>query len=202
MCELVLASKSPRRRELLKLLGHHYKIEVSQVEEDRINGESPADHVTRLSELKAYDVGRQKKNSIVIGADTVVVLDGEIIGKPHSPDEAVSMLMKLQGLTHTVYTGYALYDARSGRNMSDYESTDVTMRRITEECARMYVRTGEPLDKAGSYGIQGYGSALVTSIQGCYFTVMGLPLAKLMESLYSFTHGQFGYFGTGTEKAL
>ena len=202
MCEIVLASKSPRRRELLKLLGHPYKVEVSQIEEDHINGESPADHVTRLSELKAFDVGSRKKSGFIIGSDTVVVLDGEIMGKPHSPDEAVSMLMKLQGRTHTVYTGYALYEAGSGRKMSDHESTDVTMRTLTEECARMYVGTGEPLDKAGSYGIQGYGAALVTSIHGCYFTVMGLPLAKLMESLYSFTQGQFGYFGTGSEKAL
>jgi len=183
----------------MKLLGHPFKSIVSRIEEQSVNGETPAEHVLRLSRLKAQDVGSRLEHGIVIGSDTVVVLDDIIIEKPGSPDEAVAMLMRLQGRTHTVYTGFALYDAENGRTISDYETTDVTMREMSEELARRYVLTGEPLDKAGAYGIQGYGSALVISIKGCYFTVMGLPLAKLMEALNAFTGGRYGYFGTSVE---
>ena len=202
MSELILASKSPRRRELLKLLGHPFTVLVSGIDEELVVGETPAEHVTRLSELKARDVGGRLGDAIVIGADTIVVLDGEILGKPSSPDEAVSMLLKLQGRTHRVYTGFALFDTVSVKLLSDYEATDVTMGSMTKRSAKRYVETGEPLDKAGSYGIQGYGAALVTSIHGCYFTVMGLPLAKLMKALHAFSNGRFGYFGTSSELTL
>ena len=195
MGRLILASQSPRRRELLKLLGHPFDVVVSDVEETYINGETPAQHVVRLSELKACDVGKQFDNGIIIGSDTIVVLGGKILGKPSSPSDAENMLMSLQGHTHKVFTGFALYDAEDGRLISGFETTEVTMRKLTGDLIRQYVRTGEPLDKAGSYGIQGYGSSLVTSIKGCYFTVMGLPLAHLMEALSSFTDGQYGYFG-------
>lgn len=199
MCELILASKSPRRRELLKLLGHPFKVLVSGIEENLLNGETPSGHVLRLSELKAKDVGSRLEKGFVIGADTIVVLDDEILGKPESPGEAVAMLMRLQGRTHKVYTGFALYNVKNELMMSDFEATYVKMREISESRAKSYVDTGEPLDKAGSYGIQGYGAALVSSVQGCYFTVMGLPLAKLMEALYTFSDGRFGYFGTASE---
>jgi len=202
VCELILASQSPRRRELLQLLGHPFKVLVSGVEEELVDGETPADHVTRLAELKARDVGSRMEHGIVIGADTIVVLDNEILGKPSSPEEAVVMLMKLQGRTHIVYTGFALFDTSTGNMRSDYEATEVTMASMTERCAKRYVETGEPLDKAGSYGIQGYGATLVTSIDGCYFTVMGLPLAKLMKALYTFSDGRFGYFGISSEQTL
>jgi len=195
MCQLILASKSPRRQELMKLLGHPFTCIPSDVEEHSINGETPEDHVIRLSELKARHVGETRKNGIIIGSDTIVVLDKKILEKPGSPEEAVEMLMKLKERTHTVYTGFALYDAETRKILSVYETTRVTMRNITRELAERYVDTGEPLDKAGAYGIQGYGAALVTSIEGCYFNVMGLPVARLMESLYTFTAGKIGYFG-------
>jgi septum formation protein len=199
VCDLILASKSPRRQELLKLLGYPFKVIISSIEENVIEGESPAQHVVRLSEFKARDVGSHITSGIVIGSDTIVVLDNEILGKPVSSEEAAEMLMKLQGRTHRVFTGFALFDAESGSMVSDYETTEVTIRPLTMELIIQYIRTGEPLDKAGSYGVQGYGSALVTSIKGCYFTVMGLPLAKLMEALNTFSGGRFGYFGTKTE---
>ena len=103
--------------------------------------------------------------------------------------------MRLQGQTHTVYTGFALYNAATGKLFSSYEKTHVTMRKMTRELAARYVDTGEPLDKAGAYGVQGYGAALITSIEGCFFTVMGLPVTRLMEALYTFSDGEFGYFG-------
>ena len=200
MSELILASKSPRRKQLLKLLGYPFRVMVSGIEENNINGELPSEHVIRLSIMKALDIGRKIDRGIVIGADTIVVLDGDILGKPATPEDAISMLMRLQGRTHKVYTGFSLYNVESEQKISDFESTDVTMHTMSEDCIHRYVQTGEPLDKAGSYGIQGYGSALVTSIHGCYFTVMGLPLAKLMESLHSFTGGRYSYFGTDSEK--
>ena len=195
MYRLILASRSPRRRELLKLLGHPFICITSAVEEDTVTGELPEHHVTRLSELKARDVGAQRKNGIIIGSDTIVVLDSEILEKPASSGEAVDMLMRLQGQTHTVYTGFALYNTETRAIVTDYETTQVTMRSFTRDIAHKYVDTGEPMDKAGAYGIQGYGAVLITSIEGCYFNVMGLPLARLMEALHAFSGGTFRYFG-------
>jgi septum formation protein len=197
--ELILASKSPRRRELIPLLGHPFKCLTSQVEELPLPGETPAEHVVRLSELKVREAGDRVGEGIVIGADTVVVLDGEIIGKPVSAAEAREMLGRLQGRIHTVYTGFALYDVTRGRLRSGFETTDVAMIPMTPDLIRRYVETGEPLDKAGAYGIQGYGAVLISSIRGCYFNVMGLPLSRLMEALNEFTDGAWGYFGRNAE---
>lgn len=195
MKELILASESPRRRDLLGLLGHPFRAVVPRADETAFPGETPAEHVVRLSELKAVEAGKRLGRGIVIGSDTVVVLDGDIIGKPDSPGEARAMLGRLQGRTHTVYTGFALHDAGDGRILSGWEATEVTMRPMDDDLIRRYVETGEPLDKAGAYGIQGFGAALVVSIRGCYFTVMGLPLARIAEALRIFTGGEYGYFG-------
>lgn len=195
MSKLILASKSPRRRELMKLLGHPFISIASTVKENTIKGETPSQHVIRLSELKARDIGNKRDNSIIIGSDTIVVLDDEMLEKPDSSEQAVEMLMKLQDNTHTVFTGFALYDTATENLFSSYETTCVSMRKMTIELARLYVATGEPLDKAGAYGIQGYGAVLITSINGCFFNVMGLPLARLMDALYTFSGGKFRYFG-------
>ena len=192
---MILASKSPRRRELMELIGHPFTCIPSSVKENIVNDETPARHVTILSELKARDVGAHLENRIIIGSDTIVFLNNDIFEKSGSPEEAVEMIMKLQGHTHTVYTGFALYDTASSKIFSSYEKTHVTMRNITRDLAQRYVKTGEPLDKAGAYGIQGYGAALITSINGCFFNVMGLPISRLMEALYAFSEGKFGYFG-------
>ena len=194
--KLILASKSPRRRELIKLLGHPFTCITSSIEENNIPGESPADHVTRLSRLKAVDVGKSVGNCIVIGSDTIVVINDDMLEKPESREAAIEMIMRLQGRTHQVYSGFTLFNPENGEMFSSFEISDVTMRTISREIAGFYIDTKEPFDKAGSYGIQGYGAVLITSIRGCFFNVMGLPLSKLMESLNTFSHGRFGYFGT------
>jgi len=193
--ELILASKSPRRRELMALLGHKFRCEVSGADESIIEGETPEEHVTRLSLLKARHIGETEKNAIIIGSDTIVVLDGRIFGKPSSEDEAVEMLSELRERTHTVYTGFALYDTDTGNSFAGFETTEVKMRNFSDSITREYVATGEPMDKAGAYGIQGYGAVLIEAVNGCYFNVMGFPLARVMEALYNFTDGRLGYFG-------
>ncbi len=199
MCDLILASKSPRRRDLLKLLGHPFTCFTPHVEEDYIDGENTADHVKRLSELKAVKAGENFNRGIIIGSDTVVFLDSKIYWKPSSPDQALEMIMRLQGRTHSVYTGFTLYNAETKKMFSAYETTEVTMREISLDIAKKYVETNEPMDKAGAYGIQGYGAVLITAVKGCYFNVMGLPLSKLMDALYTFSDGRFDYFGTTVE---
>jgi len=183
----------------MKLLGHPYRCVSPHVNETILDGETPAAHVVRLAELKARDTGARIGSGIIIGSDTVVVLDGDILGKPASHEEACAMLGRIQGKTHTVYTGFAVHDPESGAMSSGFETTSVTMRSMDDDLIRRYVDTGEPLDKAGAYGIQGYGAALVTSISGCYFNVMGLPLARLMDTLREFTHDAYGFFGLTTE---
>ena len=200
MTELVLASKSPRRQELMRLLGHPFICITSNIEEDYVEGETPAQHVIRLSELKAVDVGGKNTRGIIIGSDTIVVLDNEIIEKPRSADEAVEMIMRLQGRTHNVFTGFAIYSTENKKIISGYETSEVTMREISLDIAKKYVDTEEPFDKAGAYGIQGYGAVLIKSVKGCFFNVMGLPLSRLMEALYTFSGGRYGYFGTIGEK--
>lgn len=195
MPSLILASQSPRRRELMKLLGHPFESVTSRVEEIGVPGEQPEEHVMRLSLLKARDVGITRDEGIVVGSDTIVVIDHDILEKPVSPGEAVEMLLRLQGRTHTVYTGFALFDASTGASMSGFETTAVTMRPFDRERAVRYVATKEPLDKAGAYGIQGYGAVLIAGVEGCYFNVMGLPLARLMDALHEFSGHAFGYFG-------
>ncbi|MFA6472440.1 MAG: Maf family protein [Candidatus Latescibacterota bacterium] len=195
MTELILASKSPRRRELMKLIGHPFRSMTSDVEEIVIPGEKPSEHVLRLSELKAREVGNRVGAGIVIGSDTVVVIDGDILGKPGSEEEAAEMLSCLQGRTHTVYTGFALFDPERDALSTGFETTEVTMHKMSRDMIEKYIATGEPLDKAGAYGIQGYGAVLIPEIKGCYFNVMGLPLSKLMDALYRFSGGRYGYFG-------
>ena len=200
MRKLVLASQSPRRQELLKLLGHPFSVIPAHVEENYLSGELPSGHVKRLAEAKAGKIAGEVPKSIVIGSDTIVVIDGDILGKPGSRAEAFDMVMRLQGRTHEVYTGFALIDTESGRMISDFEMTEVTMTPLIPSLVDLYLDTGESFDKAGAYGIQGYGSALIVSVKGCYFNVMGLPLAKLMKTLNSFSNGYFGYFGSGGDK--
>jgi septum formation protein len=183
----------------MKLLGHPYKCITSNVEEDYIEGETPSEHVTRLSELKAKDVAADITEGLIIGSDTVVVIDNDILGKPESPAEALEMIMRLQGRSHTVYTGFAVYNSDTGKMHSGHETTSVSMRAISTEMAKKYVETEEPLDKAGSYGIQGFGAVLIDSIEGCYFNVMGLPLSRLMEAIYISSNGTYNYFGTTGE---
>ena len=145
--------------------------------------------VKRLAREKAADVASRARSGIVIGADTIVVLDGHVLGKPRDPREARSMLRRLSGQTHTVYTGVALIDARTGRSTVFHERTRVTFRKISAQEIAEYVRSGSPLDKAGAYGIQDdFGAVFVEKVSGCFYTVVGFPLSRFYVELPRFEH--------------
>ena len=189
MKKIILASASPRRRELLGITGYDFEVIPSGCSEDTSSSE-PEEYVSVLSKRKCLDVaGRVNCDVIVVGADTVVVLDGHIIGKPAGPDDAFSMLRHLSGRTHSVYTGICVFEPSSGRIETSCERTEVRFFELSDEEIRAYIATGEPMDKAGAYGIQYKGSYLVESINGDYFNVVGLPLAKLWRILDSFENG-------------
>jgi len=178
---LILASGSPRRRQLLAMLGIPFEVVTSHVDETIVPGTAPPDAVKQLARRKADAVWarRQTPEEIIIAADTVVVVDGRIVGKPSSEQEALQTLLSLVGKAHDVYTGICV---RSNEHcLVDFAHTTVTLRARDENWIRWYVATGEPLDKAGSYAIQGYGSLLVQAIAGDYYNVVGLPLGLLDE---------------------
>jgi len=179
---LILASASPRRADLLTRLGLTFEISPSRVPEELLEGETPRAHAERLARAKAVEVMGDHLGAMVLAGDTVVVLDGEVLGKPRDPEEALRMLLSLEGRTHTVVSGLALAFP-DGVIRSGTEATEVTFRSFEEGLARRYVETGEPMDKAGAYGIQGQGSALVREIRGDYHTVVGLPLPLFLDLL-------------------
>ena len=176
---IVLASSSPRRQQLLGLLGLTPEIVPSDIDETWRNSEAPAAHAERLAREKAAAAARD--GAVVVGADTIVVIGGEILGKPRDAAEARAMLGRLSGRDHDVYTAVAV--AHAGALASGVGRTLVRFRALDEATIAAYVATGEPLDKAGAYGIQGYGAVLVERIEGDYFTVMGLGLGLLVELL-------------------
>jgi len=180
---LILASGSPRRADLLRQIGLEFEVIPSGVDENEISGSSPQEKALNAALAKALDVARKVGEGIVIGADTIVVLEGRILGKPSGPQEAIRMLTLLSGKTHQVITGIALVDASSMKVESWVESTSVTFRELSPDEIVEYVETGIPLDKAGAYGIQDKAAAFVKRIEGCYFNVVGLPLAALIERL-------------------
>lgn len=186
--DLVLASASPRRRELLLDLGLQFQVVPADVDEGPIAAaiRDPERLVSALAEAKAKSVSSKHPEALVIGADTVVVLDGAILGKPADEIEAKAMLARLSGRTHRVYTGVAVVHGRSRRTKVCAEVTGVTFGTLTAEVIERYVRTGEPLDKAGAYGIQGLGATLVERVDGCYFNVVGLPIYRLARLLEEF----------------
>ncbi len=188
MARLILASQSPRREALLRQVGLKFEIAPSDVEERLPEGLAPAEAAERLALEKARWVADRRSKGLVIGADTVVVVGGQILGKPGGVEEARAMLRLLSGREHQVITGIAVVDAAGGRAISDRVTTFVRFAPLSEETIDRYVATGEPLDKAGAYAIQGYGALLIEGIRGCYYNVVGLPLRRLAELL-----GQFGY---------
>jgi septum formation protein len=177
---IILASSSPRRRYLLGLVGIKHRVVTPCLNEDDHAHEDPTRHVLRLASLKARSVLGQVRRGIVLGADTVVVADGEILGKPKNKADARRMLGRLAGRWHTVYTGIAVVDAASGLEAVGCERSSVRIRAMSGSEIDAYIATGEPMDKAGSYGIQGYGAAIVEQVKGCYFNVVGLPLVRLL----------------------
>lgn len=180
---IVLASGSPRRRELLTDLGLEFTVHPSPVEEPApMQGEAPVDYVKRMAELKTMDVATHFTDQTVLGADTIVVLDDRIMGKPTDKAHALEMLTALSGQTHQVITGFCLV-LPDNKTITKAISTDVDMRTSGKAELTGYIATNEPMDKAGAYAIQGIGTFLVTAIRGSYTNVVGLPLARVLEEL-------------------
>lgn len=178
---LILASQSPRRASLLRMLGLTFDTMPADIDESYRPGEEPGAHAERLAREKAEAIAAREPDGVVIGSDTVVVLDQEVLGKPHDREDAVRMLMQLQGREHEVATGIAVHTDSGLR--SGVERVRVRFRPFDAAAAEAYTDTGEPMDKAGAYGIQGYGATLVERIEGDYFAVMGLPVCRMIELL-------------------
>jgi len=184
---IILASQSPRRAQLFRQIGLTFQVQPSSIPEEIDAAASPESNVMRLAEWKAREVADKRSEGIVVGSDTIVVIDGDVLGKPDDRTHAAAMLGRLSGRTHTVYTGFALVDAASKKSYIDWERTDVTFRRLSEEEIDGYIATGSPMDKAGSYGIQDdFGAVFVERIAGDYYTVVGFPLAKFYVAFTAF----------------
>ena len=180
---LILASRSPRRAALLRQMGFDFSIVWKEVDESLKDRTDPAETVLSLSALKAEAVLPGIAGGLIVGADTVVVLEGDLLGKPESQIEAGRMLRRLSGRTHEVFTGFTLIDAGTNRRVSDVERTAVTFRRLDDWEIDEYVSTGMPMDKAGAYGIQDRSGLFVDRIDGCFYNVVGFPLTKFFEGL-------------------
>lgn len=181
MKKIVLASASPRRRELMQLITDSFEIRVSDAEEKTEDGLSPAETVCTLAQLKAAAVYNKNEDEIIIAADTVVAVDGNILGKPKDRSDAAEMLKELSGRKHSVYTGVCIKTTDTEKVF--YVCSDVYFYQLTEDEINDYILTGEPDDKAGAYGIQGKGSLLVEKIDGDYFNIVGLPVSRLAKEL-------------------
>jgi septum formation protein len=174
--KIILASTSPRRSELLKQIGVEFELASGNVQERPHLGEAPPDYITRIARAKVIAVARQCESGLIIGADTVVVLDGQVLGKPVDEADAERMLKGLSGRWHVVMTGVALYDVATRQEVAEFDKTLVRFARLSDDEIEWYVKTGEPMDKAGAYGIQGLGGLFVDEIAGNYYNVVGLPL--------------------------
>ena len=178
---IVLASASPRRSDVLAMLGLSFGVVPADVEERRGAGEAPGDYVERLSREKALAVSQAHPGALKIAGDTIVVLEGDVLEKPADRAEAAAMLAALSGRTHRVYSGLAL--AWNGKVVSRVASARVRFREVERGFIESYVQTGEPLDKAGAYGIQGCGATMIEAVEGDYYTVVGLSVAAFMDLL-------------------
>jgi septum formation protein len=186
MKRIILASASPRRKALLEQIGLKFTVDARVREDTEFVGQEPHQLAGEISLKKAESVASGYPDAIIIAADTFGVIDGRIIGKPHSESEARAMLAALSGKSHTVITGFTVLDTLTRKAVSRSVETSVHMKPITKSEIKAYVKTGEPLDKAGAYAIQGLGAVLVEKIEGDYFNVMGLPLCALTEVLKEF----------------
>ncbi len=186
MKTIILASASPRRKELLEKIGLKFEVEPSDYAEDMYSELEPHELAQKVSLKKAKVVANKHKNAIVIAADTFIVLEGKIVGKPQTEVEAKKMLRAISGKSHSVITGFTIIDTDKNKSLSRAVETKVYIRRLTMAEIDAYVESKEPLDKAGAYAIQGLGSVIVEKIEGDYFNVMGLPLSALTESLKEF----------------
>ncbi len=181
---IFLASGSPRRKKLLHQLNLKFEVLPVDIDESRKGSETPVKMVKRLAVEKLSRARKQVDTGIIISADTIVVLDAEILGKPRTEAEAKKMLRKLSGKTHIVYTGFAVHNSVNDKTITDYEKTLVTFRKLGEKEIDNYIKTGSPMDKAGAYGIQDdFGAVFVKKINGDYYNVVGLPIAGLYMNL-------------------
>lgn len=180
---IILASASPRRKEILGNTNVKFDIIKSEINEVILEDEAPTQAVMRLAFEKCMDIASKNKNNLVIGADTIVVLDNAILGKPKDRDDAINMIKKLSGKVHQVITGISLINLDADKKIIDYVVSNVKFKDLSHEDIIDYINTNESLDKAGAYGIQGYGSLLVEEIQGDYFNIVGLPISKLSDLL-------------------
>ena len=186
MRKIILASASPRRKELLEKIGLRFEVEPSNCEEDMHSGLEPHELARKISLEKANAVASKHKNALVIAADTFVALGDQILGKPHTKTEARKMLETISGRPHSVITGFSIIDTGRNKTLSKSVETKIYIRKLTPAEIDAYVKSKEPLDKAGAYAIQGLGGAIVERIEGDYFNVMGLPLNALTEALKDF----------------
>ncbi len=174
---VILASASPRRRELLSLVGIEHEVRPANIDESYLDGEAPREHAERLARGKASAI--DESTAVTIGSDTIVVVDGDVLGKPRDRSHAAEMLRRLSGRSHVVMTGVAV--RWRGKLVSGLEEVGVTFRALSDEEIERYIDTGEPMDKAGAYGIQGFGATIVDRVDGDYFAVMGLALNRLVQ---------------------
>jgi septum formation protein len=197
-CRVVLASASPRRRQLLELIGIAHEVRPANIDESMRPRENPRRHAERLAREKASAIAKRDPDLIIIAADTIVVVNRKVLGKPKDADDAARMLAMLSGREHVVTTAVAV--SRGKKLRSAVEEVRVRFRRLRDDEIEAYIATGEPMDKAGAYGIQGYGATIVERIEGDYFAVMGLPIVRLVGLLRDVgVRYQFGSLAT-TEK--
>lgn len=181
--KLILASQSPRRKLLLEQIGINIKVCPSTIDESKVSTQAPQPHVEELATLKATDVANQYPKSWIIGADTIVVINDQILGKPCSKDDAISMLKLLSNNKHYVYTAFCICHKTMGVSITKSVKTAVTFKTLSKSEMHWYAETKEPFDKAGAYGIQGIGAFLVRKINGSYSNVVGLPVCEVFETL-------------------
>jgi septum formation protein len=186
MRQIILASQSPRRKKLLEQIGLKIKVVPSNIDEKLNPRLRPKGQAEELSLEKAKTVAQKYTDSIIISADTLVDINGDILGKPKNIDEAKRMIKKLQGKTHTVITGFTIMDTKSKKITTDSVETAVTFRKLTDKEIKTYISKEKPLDKAGAYGVQGIGATLVASITGDFFNIVGLPLSTIIPALKKF----------------
>ena len=178
---VILASQSPRRRELLALIGITHEVRPADIDETYFPGEKPAAHAERLARGKCAVIAEREPDALVIGSDTIVVVDGDVLGKPADEADAARMLRRLSGRSHVVVTAVAV--SWRGQTRSAVEEVNVTFHSLSDGDITAYIATREPMDKAGAYGVQGYGATIVERVDGDYFAVMGLPLQLLVRVL-------------------
>ena len=178
---VILASASPRRQELLKQLGLEFDIEPAHIDESELPDETPLEHVRRLAEEKGKAISRKHKDKVIISSDTIVLLDNDILGKPQDTADAARMLKCLSGQSHDVITAFSIICADKGLCANEYDITTVHFRELNDEEIRDYIEGGSPMDKAGAYGIQDLSANFVDSINGCFYNVIGFPVARFKK---------------------